>query len=349
MIERETFKQIINYILIIILFILAFFIIRPIFFAVAYGLILAYLTHPLYRWIRKKIKNETLSAFIVCFFVLTILLAFLLIVVIYLLKQSVNLFLSLQKIDVGEIIVRSLPKSIIDQQVSVTIASNINGSLPTLLARLSTIMRDFILNLPELFLQLLVLAFVYFFALKDGEKAFEYFKSLSPLKKETQKKFFDQFENITKSVIIGEFAVGIIQGIVAGIGFFIFGVPNALLLTVLTAIFSILPIIGPWIIWVPVDVYLFVSGNDTAGFGLLIYGLVLISWVDNIVRPMIISRMTQINHAIVLIGMIGGLYIFGLAGLIIGPLILAYVLLVFELYRKQTLGEDSIIFKKVET
>ncbi|GAG19280.1 unnamed protein product, partial [marine sediment metagenome] len=138
-----------------------------------------------------------------------------------------------------------------------------------------------------------------------------------------------------------------IQGIIAGIGYFIFGVPNALLLTILTIFVGIIPLIGPWLVWVPIDIYLFASGHSGAGFGLLIYGLVVISWLDTIIRPLIVSRKSQINPAIVIIGMIGGLFVFGILGLLAGPLILAYVLLVIELYRKKTFNKN-IIFKEIK-
>ena len=141
--------------------------------------------------------------------------------------------------------------------------------------------------------------------------------------------------------------MGILQGLIAGIGYFIFGVPNALLLTILTILIGVIPIIGPWLVWIPVDIYLFVANRPGAGMGLFIYGMLLINWVDTIVRPMIVSRRTQINPGIILVGMIGGLFVFGLLGLIIGPLILAYVLLVLEIYRKQSIG-DSLIFKKMD-
>ncbi|MBS3080860.1 AI-2E family transporter [Candidatus Pacearchaeota archaeon] len=347
MIEKEAFRQILNYVLVVILFVIAFIIVKPVFFAIIYGILLAYIFYPVYTFLLRKIKNETVSAFLVCFTTSLVLIVFLFVTLGALLKQVINFYLKLQDINIGEIIVKALPNSIITPDISATIISTVNSSVSKLLARFASSLGDFVINIPSLSLQLFVLIFVFFFALRDGEKAFEYFKSLSPLKKETQNKFFAHFENITKSVIIGEIVVGVVQGIIAGVGFYIFGVPNALLLTLLTVALSILPIIGPWLIWIPVDVYLFVSGNEGAGLGLLIYGLFLINSVDNILRPMIISRRTQINHAIVLIGMVGGLYVFGIIGLIIGPLILAYVLLVLELYRKQGL-EDNVIFKQVE-
>jgi predicted PurR-regulated permease PerM len=133
----------------------------------------------------------------------------------------------------------------------------------------------------------------------------------------------------------------------AGIGYLIFGVPSALLLTLFTIFVSIIPFVGAWLGWVPVDIYLFSAGRVDAAIGLLIYGLIVVSLIDNVLRTIIISRRTKLNSAIVLIGMIGGLLAFGVLGLIIGPLVLAYVLLVIEIYKKRTQSE-SILFEKTE-
>lgn len=346
MIEKETFKQVINYVLIVGLFILAFMVLKPILFAIVYGILLAYIFQPVYRFILSKVNNQSLAAFLVCLGVLTILIAVLILILGSLLSQVINFYISIQQLNFTEII-QSFPNFISNSEISTTLSSAINTSLSNLISSFATTLRDFVLNIPSLILQILVVFLIFFFGLKDGEKAFEYFKSLSPMKKETQGKFFKHFENITKSVLVGQIVVGIIQGAIAGMGYFIFGVPNALLLTLLTMVIGVIPIIGPWLVWIPIDVYLFVSGRTGAGIGLLIYGLFLINWIDAIIRPIIVSRKTEINHAIVLIGMIGGLYVFGLIGLIIGPLILAYVLLVLELYRKQNLT-DSTIFKKIK-
>jgi len=349
MIERETFKQILNYMLVIGLFILAFLVIQPIIFSMIYGILLAYLFYPSYRWTKSKIKNETLSALIVCVGVLLIVLVIIAIIFWALLSQGIDFYLTLQKLNIGELITKSLPEFISTSDLSSTIISTINSSFSQLIANFVTRLSDLIFNLPDLTVQFFVLAFIFFFGLRDGAAAFEYFRSLTPIKKETQNKFFKHFEDITKSVLIGQVVIGIIQGLVAGIGYFIFGVPNALLLTVLTVVIGILPIIGPWLVWIPVDVYLFVIGRDGAGLGLLLYGLFLINWVEVILRPIIVSRRAQINEVVVFIGMMGGIYFFGIIGLIIGPLILAYVLLVLELYQKHNLSEDNIIFQKAES
>ncbi len=347
MIQKEVFKQVLNYVLVVGLFILAFLVLKPIFYAIIYGILLAYLFYPIYRWTLRNLKNETLSALIVCLGVILIIIFLSVIILIALLDQAVDFYLTIQKTNVGEIFSKIFPRFLSNTDISETLITSVNNSSSKLIAKFVVSLGDFILNLPGFFLQFFVLALIFFYGLRDGEKAIEYFKSLSPMKKEIQNKFFKNFEDITQSVIVGQIIVGIIQGLVAGVGYFIFGVNNSLLLTILTMVIGVIPVIGPWLIWIPVDVYLFVIGRENAALGLLIYGLLLINWIDNIIRPMIVARRTQINQAIILVGMIGGIYIFGIIGLILGPLILAYVLLVLELYRKQNL-EDNIIFKKSE-
>jgi predicted PurR-regulated permease PerM len=115
-------------------------------------------------------------------------------------------------------------------------------------------------------------------------------------------------------------------------------------LTFLSIVAGVLPLIGSWIVWVPTVIVLLISGNTSQAVGLTIYGVLIVAWIDNILRPIIVSRRTSINPAIVLIGMIGGLFAFGFLGLILGPLILSYVILVTELYRQKQ--SESILIKE---
>ena len=153
-----------------------------------------------------------------------------------------------------------------------------------------------------------------------------------PFSEEVEKKIFDRTKMITFSVIYGQVIIGLIQGAVAGIGLFIFKVPNALLLTVIMCLAGILPIIGTAIVWIPIALFLFIEGNLVAVVGVIIFG-VISSVVDNFLRPIIVSKRSKIHPAVLLIGMIGGLYTFGVLGFILGPLILGYLLILLEIYQ----------------
>jgi len=335
MIDKNNFKDLIIYALIVCLFILAFVIIKPVIMALIYGILLAYITHPIYRFIRKKIKNETISAFIVCFGFFIIAIAIILIVIGSLFNQAVGFYTALRDTDLSSAIANALPKSLISPEITNALVGNIKSSISNLIFNLLDRFNQLITQLPILFLKFAVTIFVFFFALRDGEKAIEYLKSVSPLKKEVEEKFLKRFRDITNSVLLGQILVGIIQGTVAGIGFYIFGIDNALFLTLIAVVFSIIPMIGPAIVWVPVLVIMLVTGKSDAAFLFLVYNLFLTSLIDNLVRPLIVSRRTELNTAIIVIGMIGGFLVFGIIGFIIGPLILSYVLLLMEIYRKK--------------
>ncbi len=175
--------------------------------------------------------------------------------------------------------------------------------------------------------------------MRDGVKMKEYLKSISPFSHELEQNISKQFKDITNSVIYGHIAVGVLQGLLTGIGLFIFQVPQALLLTFLAIILSIFPIIGAWLIWIPASVYLLVSGHTGAAIGLFLYGAILVSWIDNVLRPYIVSRKAKLNSGLVIIGMLGGLIVFGILGLIIGPLIIAYLLILLDAYKNKQISK----------
>ena len=119
-----------------------------------------------------------------------------------------------------------------------------------------------------------------------------------------------------------------------GLGFFIFNVPNPLFLMLLAILAGMFPIIGTAIVWIPVIIYLFIAGSIFPAIGVAAFGIVS-SVIDNILKPIIVSRRTRMHPLLILIGMIGGLLLFGIFGIILGPLILAYVLILLEVYRNK--------------
>ena len=342
--EEKNFKKIITAVLVACLFILAVLIIKPVFYSIIWGVLLAYIFYPVYSQVYKRVKSKGLSSFIICLLLLAVIIIPLVFIFNTLINQAINGYLALQKIDLGAVFTKLLPPFLLDTAISEQIISSISGVIPTLISGFISKFGEFILNLPIILLQIFIVIFVFFFSLRDGEELIEYLKSLSPFTKETSDRFLNHMKDITNSVLIGQVVVGILQGILAGIGYFVFGVPYIIVLTVLTAFAAIIPLIGPWLIWVPVDIYLFSIGKTGPAIGLLIYGTIIVSLIDNVLRPFIVSKRTKLNSAIVVIGMIGGFLVFGILGFILGPLIIAYVLLVVEIYRKSKKSE-SLIFK----
>jgi len=327
-------KKIVVIISIALLLIFSALIIWPIALSIISGLILAYMFYPVYNFILKIVREKNISALIIVLltiFIIFIPLWFLFPVIS---KQVFEVYLYSQNIDFSVLFKSILPETM-SKDTTTAITNFISNIVTSLFSKFS----QTLLDIPNLLLQAAVILFVFFFAMRDADKLKEYAKSISPFSQEAERNISKQFKDITNSVIYGHIVLGALQGVLTGIGLYIFGVPQALLLTIIAILAAIIPIIGAWLVWIPAAIYLLIQGNTGAGIGLIIYGSILVSWIDNILLPYIVSRKSNISSAVVLVGMIGGLFIFGVIGLILGPLILSYLIILLDAYKDKKLGK----------
>jgi len=329
---EENIKKIAAPVILATLIVLSFLILKPILMSVIMGILLAYILTPIYGKLLKVTSSKNISAAIICVILIILIVIPLWFLTPIAIDQSVKIYFASQQLDFITPLQKLFPSFFSSQEFNNQLADTLHTFVTKITTSLMSGLSQFLINFPTLSLQLLVLAFTFFFVLRDGEDMMDYIKSLIPFSKEIQKKMIDYTKSITNSVIYGQVLIGILQGLIVGMGFFIFKVPNALILTIATIFASILPIVGPFLVWIPVAVYLLLAGNNVAAWGILIFGLIS-STMDNILRPLIVSKATKMHSALVLIGMIGGLFFFGILGLILGPLILAYLIIILEVYR----------------
>lgn len=338
MVDRQIINKAVVFLLILGVFIAAIFVLKPLILAIFLGIFVAYIVHPLYNPIKKYIKNENLSTIVFCA-LLTILLAIPLFFFLPLfVKEIFNTYLAVQKIDLSTAIF-GLLGSFFSPEITRMIAVQANLFIVKFFDFALTSFSNTFANLPTLILKFAVFLFTFYFMTKDSEKIKNYLSELSPLSKNTEDKFSQEFRNITNAIIFGQILVGVIQGLSLGLGMWLLGVPKTLFLTVVAIIVSIIPMVGAWLVWIPVSLYLIVSGDTVAGTILFIYGLLFVSTIDNILRPYFISKKSNLGVFVAILGTIGGLYAFGVLGLILGPLILSYVLIIVEFYRQGKLNE----------
>jgi predicted PurR-regulated permease PerM len=143
---------------------------------------------------------------------------------------------------------------------------------------------------------------------------------------------------MTKAVVWGLVATALAQGALAGLGYWWAGVDAPVLFGAVTALVAMLPFGAPFV-WGSIGIWLLVSGNLTAGIGLLVWGALVVSWIDNLIRPLVISSATRIPFLLVLFGVLGGLAAFGLIGLFLGPVILAVLVAVWREWLEEAGGE----------
>ncbi|MEP6674611.1 MAG: AI-2E family transporter [Ferruginibacter sp.] len=177
-----------------------------------------------------------------------------------------------------------------------------------------------------------IMFFLLYFLLINGRTVEKFLGRFIPLKNENIKLLGTETKNMIKANAIGIPVLAVLQGIIAVIGYSIFGVQDYLLWGFLTGIFSLVPIVGTAIIWVPLCLYMYSTGSNNNALGLLIYSVVLITNIDYVARLTILKRMMNIHPLITIFGVIVGIGLFGFWGVIFGPLLISYFIILVKIY-----------------
>ena len=215
---------------------------------------------------------------------------------------------------------------------SLNITEWLQRGLEWMFANLDTLFTGAAKVVLAIFIMLLAL----FYFLRDGQELKRQLISLSPLGDDDDQRIFSKLEQAVYSIVAGSLAVGIIQGILTGIGFAIFGVPSPALWGSIAAVAALIPGIGTALVIVPAVLYLFFTGTTGAGVGLLIWGILAVGLIDNILGPILIKRGVKIHAFLILLSVLGGLVFFGPIGFVLGPMILALLFALLEIYRVST-------------
>lgn len=188
----------------------------------------------------------------------------------------------------------------------------------------------------------LVLLLVLYFMLTGGRKMEKYIGDLLPFNKRNKREILKEFYMVVRSNAIGVPLLAILQGAIAMAGYYIFGAPGALLWGILSCFATIIPVIGTAIIWIPLALYLGISGSWGNAIGLAAYCIVVVSNVDNLIRSVLQKKMADTHPLITIFGVVIGLPLFGFMGVIFGPLLLSIFVLCVKIFKAQYLeGNDS--------
>jgi predicted PurR-regulated permease PerM len=164
-------------------------------------------------------------------------------------------------------------------------------------------------------------AFLLFFFLRDGRRFTDWLFDVTPLPMAVQRDLASDVDDLMWAVLVGHVLVSTIQGVLAGLGLLVAGVPNALFWTAVMVVLALLPVIGAFLVWGPAAAYLVLIGEPVAGGALFVYGAVVVSLSDNYLRPILVDRRARLSPATIMLGVVGGLYLFGVMGLFFGPVI----------------------------
>ena len=196
-------------------------------------------------------------------------------------------------------------------------------------------------NLINSFVQFTLMLYLMFFFLKDGREIMHSIVNTIPMGNIRERQLFDRFATVSKATLKGTLVVALVQGTIGGVLFAILGIPAALLWGVAMTLLALLPVGGSAIVWVPAAIILFVQGEVTSAIIIVVVGSLIIGLVDNLLRPLLVGRDTQMPDYLVLISTLGGITFFGLSGFVVGPTVAALFITVWEMMGRDYGGKTA--------
>jgi len=312
--------------------------------AVFWGIVLAIVFAPVYRWLLGKTGNKpNLSSLLTLLLIVLIVILPLTLVAVALVDQVTAV---VQMVRSGELtvnmfftkIMHALPQWAVNllDRFNLTSLASLQEKLTTAASQVSQTVAMKAINVGlytvDFLTSLLIMLYLLFFLLRDGATLAARIRSAVPLSRKYKQRLFNNFTTVIRATVKGNILVAVVQGALGGLAFWVLDVRAPLLWAVLMAFLSLLPAIGAALVWGPVAVYFLATGAIWQGVGLLVWGTVVIGLVDNILRPVLVGKDTKMPDYIVLFSTVGGMALFGLNGFVIGPVVAALFLATWDLF-----------------
>ena len=306
----------------------------PVFWAIIFSILFS----PFYNWLNKKTERQSLSSSITIF---VILLLVILPSILILGAITNEVFKIVSILESGGFenrsssIIPSIENAIKLIGLNIDdIYKQLNQFVYSLSQLTYTTLMRITENIFSFIVSSLIMVYLLFFFLKDGENIINNCISVFPMDDDHERYLLDQFHQVTKVTIKGTFIVAFVQGFLGFVILSILNIQGAILWGFLMALFSIFPGIGTAVVWLPITIFLIYSGMWVQGLILLFSGLFIIGLVDNLLRPYLISKETSLPDYLVLLTTIGGISLFGISGFVIGPIIASLFISLWSLMRK---------------
>src|SRR3989338_2752032 len=327
----------------LILTILAYFILNPFLTAILGSFILAYVFYPVYSKMRRFIRNETIMALIVSFLIVLLFTLPLMFVANSLVHEArvnylfIKDFISSGKFMGGEECTDPSSACAL-QNLIASYASNsqVQYYATDFFAKAADFLISFagrlIFSIPAYLLNFFIMLFLVYYLLKEGEVLIYRLKVLLPVTDEYAENIYNTIKQTTFAVVYGHVIVAAGQATIGGLAFWIFGVPSPILWSFVMFFLALIPLMGTPLVWGPAVIFKFASNEPVSAIGILIVGI-FISTADNFIKPKLIAEKAgKVHPAAILLGVLGGMLLFGIVGMFIGPVILSLLMTFIKIY-----------------
>jgi predicted PurR-regulated permease PerM len=331
---------------VVIIFYLFFLILKPYLSYLIWGALLAMIANPLNKRLRSGVSNDNLRAAIMSVIVVALIILPAVLLTLGLVSEASSMYTSFREASAegkydfilkpdayqwNEKVNEYLRPYVDISQINV--AGWISGNLQRLTSYLAGGVSSVVGNISMAIISFVFIIFCMFFFIRDGDKIADYVWSLLPMSDELKQSLATHQREVVEASIYGGLIIACVQGGLGALIFLVLGLPSPLFWGVVMAFLSIIPLVGPWLIYLPAAAILALSGSWVKGVILIVAGTIVVSQADNFLRPVIIGKRAKIPTLILLFSILGGLKLFGILGLLMGPIIASMVLTLTNFYQ----------------
>ncbi|MFA6183531.1 MAG: AI-2E family transporter [Parcubacteria group bacterium] len=322
---------------------ITYFLFQPFLSAIIMAAVIAVTFHAPYQYLLKKIKHPHVSSLLTCLLVL-----FVIVLPVFLIMglMSSEINDAYQKIVSEDNFYQNHVVNYLDvfknSKFSKAINLNnffdqnqINKSVEQISSGFLSLLQTVYQNVVGLVIWIFVMFFTLYYFLVENKTIIKKIMYLSPLKDEYEVALTDNFSSMVAATLKGTLVVGVVQGILGGLMFAVAGIPSFIIWGIVMILFSVIPAVGSGLIWVPMGIIMLFGGHIWQGIFIFIFGSLVISTIDNILRTKLVGRDTAIHPLLVFFATLGGIMSFGILGFIIGPVIMALFLTLWDIYGKE--------------
>jgi predicted PurR-regulated permease PerM len=199
----------------------------------------------------------------------------------------------------------------------------------------------FVGGLVGIIVQIFFVVFTMYYLFRDGERFVRAFPDTLPLKREQSERIFERTRDVISASLYGVLVIAAIQGALGGLAFWALGLPSAIVWAVVMTFFSMIPMAGSFVVWVPAAIYLALTGQWGKALILVLWGALVIGTVDNFLRPKLVGERTRLHELFIFFSVLGGLQVFGVVGIVLGPVVLAITLALLDVFRQSEQSHEE--------
>jgi predicted PurR-regulated permease PerM len=319
---------------------LCWLMIKPFVGVLGWATVLVICFYPVHKLIEQRIKRSSLSALLSCVLVILTILIPVVLITIAVFRELSGAVQNLQAaltyvLDPNSPVTGPVLRRI-GQYINIEELRSQEYLLEQIKGRSGAIAGQtlgFLGGLVGVIVQMVFVIFTMYYLFRDGDKIFTAVRDALPLDSEQATAIMSRTREVIGASVYGVFIIAIIQGTLGGLAFWVLGLPSAIVWGVVMIFLSMIPMLGAFLVWVPAAIYLAITGHPVKAILLVLWGTLVIGMIDNFLRPKLVGGRTKLHELLIFFSVLGGLQVFGVLGIVLGPVVLAITMALVDVFR----------------